>query len=73
MLGQDIVTQEEFDAFVASKFVGLERKVDILEQDYETEIERLNGKVANYRVASISGLVLSCLSLVGLALVVFLL
>lgn len=72
MLGQDIVTQEEFDIFLDTQFKGLETQITDLKQKAEEEKAALNKEIASSRVLSMIGMASGLISIIGLALVVIL-
>ena len=71
MLGQDIVTQEEFDQFLETKFTTLQSDFAQFKAESESEIEELNNKLVDSKIYTIVSLVLSAVSLIGLALITF--
>ena len=72
MLGQDIVTQEEFDIFLDTQFKELETQFVDFKQKAEEEKDALNKEIASSRVLSMIGMASGLISIIGLALVVIL-
>lgn len=71
MLGQDIVTQEEFDQFLETKFTALQDEFTQFKAESKSEIEELNTQLADNRIYTIVSFILGAVSIIGLAIITF--
>lgn len=71
MLGQDIVTQEEFDQFLETKFTTLQDEFAQFKAESQNEIEELNTQLTDNRIYTIVSFILGAASIIGLAIITF--